>query len=440
MESNQRVRISDNGRFFCQADGEPFFWLADTGWLMIRLTREEIHEYLADRQAKGFNVIQVMAVHSTDNPNIYGELPFFELDVTRPNESYWKHLDYIIDTARDYNIHIALVPVWGSVVMHSDLLDAERATIYGQWLAERYKDKPNLFWLNGGDERGYKKMDVWLSLGRAIRSVDPNHLMTFHPFGRTQSSTWFHHESWLDFNMFQSGHRSYDQVLDDPPATWRGEDNWRFVLEDYARWPAKPTLDGEPSYEGIPHGLHDTTQPYWTGDDSRRFAYWSVFAGACGHTYGHSAVMQMHKPQLGEGNYGVRQFWQEALQSEAADQMQYIKKLMLSRPYFSRIPDQTVIDGDPGYRYDRLIVTRGEDYLFAYTYTGRSIRLQLGVLTGTELNAWWFNPRTGESQHIGEYANNGTAIFDPPGESRPGNDWVLVLDDASKQYEAPGQL
>src|SRR5690606_632314 len=112
---------------------------------------------------------------------------------TRPNEPYWKHLDYIIDTARDYNIHIALVPVWGSVVMHSDLLDAERATIYGQWLAERYKDKPNLFWLNGGDERGYKKMDVWLSLGRSIRSVDPNHLMTFHPFGRTQSSTWFHH-------------------------------------------------------------------------------------------------------------------------------------------------------------------------------------------------------------------------------------------------------
>jgi hypothetical protein len=26
----------------------------------------------------------------------------------------------------------------------------------------------------------------------------------------------------------------------------------------------------------------------------RRYAYWSVFAGSCGHTYGHNAIMQFY--------------------------------------------------------------------------------------------------------------------------------------------------
>ena len=98
---------------------------------------------------------------------------------------------------------------------------------------------------------------------------------------------------WLDFNMFQSGHRRYDQ--DDTPGA-KGEANWRYVNEDYAKEPPKPTLDGEPSYENIPQGLHDPKQPYWTDMECRRYAYWSVFAGSAGHTYGNNAVMQMHKP------------------------------------------------------------------------------------------------------------------------------------------------
>src|SRR3546814_12379580 len=76
--------------------------------------------------------------------------------------------------------------------------------------------------------------------------------------------------------MFQSGHRTYDQ--EDPGA--RSEDNWRFVTEDLALSPSKPTIDGEPSYENIPHGLHDVTQPRWGAADARRYAWWAVFAGA----------------------------------------------------------------------------------------------------------------------------------------------------------------
>jgi len=108
--------------------------------------------------------------------------------------------------------------------------------------------------------------------------------------------------------------------------------------------------------------------------------------------------------------------------------MQYLKKLMLSRPYFDRIPDQTVIAGENGTKYDYVEATRGKDYLFAYTYTGKPFRVRLGVFTGASVRASWYNPRDGSQQPIGAFKNTGVREFAAPGKPEPGNDWVLVLD------------
>jgi hypothetical protein len=58
----------------------------------------------------------------------------------------------------------------------------------------------------------------------------------------------------------------------------------------------------------FPRGLHDPSQPYWTDNDVRRYAYWSVFSGACGFTYGNNAVMQFHRETDKEPAYGVKRF------------------------------------------------------------------------------------------------------------------------------------
>jgi hypothetical protein len=242
-------------------------------------------------------------------------------------------------------------------------------------------------------------------------------------------------EPWLDFNMFQSGHRRYDQ--DATPGA-KGEDNWRYVKEDYVKTPSKPTLDGEPSYENIPQGLHDPKQPYWTDKECRRYAYWAVFAGAAGHTYGNNAVMQMHKPGIGAGAFGVRNYWYEAIDEPGAGQMQYLKRLMLSRPYSERVPDQEVIAGENGVRGDYIVATRGSSYLFAYTYTGRPFEIRMGIISGKQVRAWWHDPRNGSARQIGIFPNRGVHSFTPPGSPAPGNDWVLVLDDAAKRYTDPG--
>lgn len=431
------LKVSDNHRYLVDEKGNPFFWLGDTGWLLFsKLNREDAEKYLSDRAAKGYNVIQIMMLHTVGAKNFYGDSALIKQNVAMPvvtegstfadstQYDFWDHLDFVIDKAAEKGIYVGLVPVWGSNVKSGRVSKTDAAT-YAAWIANRYNDRSNIIWLNGGDIMGSDSINTWKAIGNTINEVDTTHLITFHPFGRKASSIWFHDEKWLDFNMFQSGHRRYNQDSID----WAfGEDNWKYVENDYAKTPVKPTIDGEPSYEGIPQGLHDTLQPYWKAEDVRRYAYWSVFAGGFGFTYGNNSVMQFHKPTDKGAAYGAKEYWTEAINDPGAGQMQYMKNLMLSRPFLERVPDQSLIAGENGLKYERLIATRGNDYAMVYAYTGRNIPVQMGKITGSKVKASWYKPADGTTTAIGEFENNGTHEFDPPGEPANGNDWVLLLD------------
>jgi len=430
------LKVSENHRFLTDADGKPFFWLGDTGWLLFsKLTREEAEEYLENRAEKGFNVIQVMVLHELKVTNVYGDSALICQDVSQPavtsgnsvensaEYDFWDHMDFIIGKAEEKGIYMALVPVWGSNVK-SGKISREQADQYSTWLAKRYASNPNIIWLNGGDLMGSDSTAIWEIIGNNLRKYAPNHLITYHPFGRTQSSTWFHNASWLDFNMVQSGHRRYDQ---DDSKLGYGQDNWKYIRDDYNLTPVKPTIDGEPSYEGIPQGLHDTTQPRWNNNDLRRYAYWSVFAGAFGFTYGNNAVMQMNKPGDKKPSYGAKDFWYDAINAPGASEMIHLKNLILSKPFFERIPYQSLIANN-GEKYDFLAATRGKNYALIYTFNGRNMEINTGKIEGKKISARWFNPRNGSYSKIGTFKNNGILTFDPPDEIQDGNDWVLVLE------------
>jgi len=433
-----QLKVSANKRFFQTAGGKPFFWLGDTGWLLfIKCKREDAIKYLDDRKEKGFNVIQVMLLHDVDlGVNAYGDSSLHNKNVADPwitkgnsfsNETeydFWDHVDFIIDEAAKRGIYMALVPVWGGNIKY---VNEKQAKVYATFLANRYKNKSNIIWLNGGDIKGSDGLKQWNTIGNTIRSIDKNHLIGFHPRGRNSSSTWFHNEPWLDFNMFQSGHRSYAQDTSGNETLHYGEDNWRYANDDYKLKPIKPTFDGEPSYEDIPYGLHRADQPYWQDYEIRRYAYWSVFAGGCGFTYGHNSVMQFYTP----GDSGISYFpkvkWQDGLKAPGAGQMQYLKKLMLGRSYFDRVPDQSSIV-ENGERYEKIIATRGKNYAMFYVYNGREFKVEVKKLQFIPGKARWFNPRNGETKMISEYRNTSIAAFDPPGEKENGNDWVLILE------------
>jgi len=432
------LKISENKRFIVDENGKPFFWLGDTGWLLFtKLNRDEAEKYLADRSQKGFNVIQVMLLHSVKVVDFYGDSALINGDVSKPRliennpniddkkYDYWDHVDYIIDLAAKHGIYMALVPIWGGNVK-AGLVSREQAKSYATFLAKRYKSKQNIIWVNGGDIKGSDSTEIWKIIGNTIRSNDSRHLITFHPYGRHSSSLWFHNEKWLDFNMFQSGHRHYAQDTM-PGEQHYGPDNWKYLQHDLLLSPAKPSLDGEPSYEQIPWGLHDSLQPYWTENDVRRYAYWSVFSGACGFTYGHNAIMQFYKPGDKSKAYGVKQFWFDALKAPGAAQMRYLKSLMDAHSGLDRIPDQSVIFGDPGFKYEYITALRGKNYIMVYTFTGRKFRLTMGKIPGKTLNASWYNPRDGKTTEAGLVQNEGIHEFIPTGDHSEGSDWILVL-------------
>jgi hypothetical protein len=52
----------------------------------------------------------------------------------------------------------------------------------------------------------------------------------------------------------------------------------------------------------------------------------------------------------------------------------------------------------------------------------------MGKIKGEKVKASWYNPRDGNTESIGEFANKGVQEFDPPRDEKEGNDWVLILE------------
>ncbi len=195
----------------------------------------------------------------------------------------------------------------------------------------------------------------------------------------------------------------------------------------------KPVLDGEPSYEDIPQGLHDFSAPRWQDYDVRRYAYWSVFAGSCGHTYGHNSIMQFMRPGV-LGSFGAEKAWWDAMRDPGYLQMKYLKQLMLSVPFTEGRNDQSVITSPNGERYDRIIATRGNDYLMVYNYSGRPMQIDLTRITGKKKNVWLMNPADGSLSFLGEYDSRKAQDFTFDGAYLRQSDRVLIAIDADKNY------
>jgi hypothetical protein len=135
--------------------------------------------------------------------------------------------------------------------------------------------------------------------------------------------------------------------------------------------------------------------------------------------------------------------WKDAMQMPAGSQMQYLRALIESRPMLTRIPDQWLI-ADPMGTADRIQACRASDgsYAFIYTATGAKLSIRLvdriyEKLSGTTIKAYWYDPRLGTATHIEDFAKTEGRQFTPPSSGR-GNDWVLVLDDAARNFPAPG--
>jgi hypothetical protein len=416
------LKISENGRFIVHANGDPFFYLGDTAWeLFHRLNREEAEEYLENRRRRGYTVIQAVVLaelNGLNEANAYGEKPLLDNDVRKPNEKYFEHVDWIVKKAEEKGLYIGMLPTWGDKVdkqwgVGPVVFNEETAAIYGKWIAERYRNSKNIIWINGGDRSGGgENTIVWNVFGNAIKSVDKNHLMTFHPWGGRSSSEWFHKEEWLDFNMMQSGHS--DRFIP----------NYKKITHDRTLQPVKPTLDGEPCYEE--HAINWKPQFGWFDDaDIRQMAYWGVLAGSCGTTYGAHPVWQFYD-EVHDPITHARMHWKKAIDLPGALQMMYVRRLFESRNWLEMEPAQEIIKINRNEEWV-MMAAKGKDFAIIYAPATTSIQVDHSRLFGNNFAASWYNPRTGEFSKINVSKMDDRSIFE---QEVSGIDWVLVIDAA----------
>ena len=439
-----RVVVHPDQRFLMYEDGTPFFWLGDTAWQMFhRHTLDGARIYMSDRAMKGFTVIQsvCLAEHGgLSSPNAVGEWAFLDDDYTVPNDKYFDHIEAMVDIADSLGLVIGLLPTWGDkfnlkwgpgpVIFDTE----EKAYAYGEYVGKRFSDKKNIVWILGGDRPAdgcgdiVRAMAKGIAVGISGKEDYSACTMTYHPWGGTSCTEWFTDEPWLDFYMQQNGH-PYDVPV------------WDRILADYnGVQPVRPVLDGEPLYDE--HAIDFDMEKNGVSTDyhTRRFFYHEVFSGACGHTFGSSGVWQVWDPEKYSPAGNVFTPWQESLGRIASYQMGYGKELVMSRPYYTRIPDQSIVN-EAYDHLDRITATRDTDrtYAFIYTERGKPIDADLTTIgTGEKVRAWWFDPRSGRCMDLGLFPRKKSVVFTPM-TCGAGNDWVLVIDAPEAGYTMPGR-
>jgi hypothetical protein len=445
----EALRVSASGRYLETSSGAPFFWLADTAWeLLHRLNLEESELYLRTRAEQSFNVIQTVLLaefSGVTTGNAYGRLPLLmdqngQPDPARPDltepYSYWHHVDTVLELAASHGMYTALLPAWGDKFnikwgKGPEMFTPENAYRYGQWLGERYGQLPQVIWVLGGDRALETKLhfDIIASMVQGLKQGGATQLMTFHPPGCDSSSRQLHHEAWLDFNMIQSGHGEREITND------------RRVQQDYDRKPVKPTLDAEPCYEDIPVGFKGE-HGYFDAADVRKAAYYALFSGALGHTYGHHSIWSMYQgaddllESNSQGDYFIMS-WGEALHRPGAKQMKHARALLENELGPDLRPNLQLIHSNRT-GANRMMALQNRYNAYIYLPNGLYVDVVMGYIEGKQVRGAWFCPRTGlETDAYAVHAssgstadsvilNQGIARFTAPTSGR-GNDWILIL-------------
>jgi hypothetical protein len=430
------LKVSANGHYLVdEANGKPVFLLADTAWNLGALKLEEIDTYLQSRADHGFNAIMFALNFSpqAEEKNAYGEPAYIGADKTDLNPAYFATCDQIVKHAAARGLYVVLYPMWaGEKAGTMNFYTPAQLELIGRELGSRYGGDPNVIFSAGGEATPhYIDVDRVNAMGRGLKEgCAGRNLVTVHPMSPFSSSDYYASSPWLDFNLIQakSGVAPANTAFDAAAL----------VLKDWTRKPARPTMMGEHRYES------------GTQEDpiiQRRSLYQCVFAGACGHVYGHDALWQMTphtgaKWMLHSWTPGVK-VWTDALNAPGVQSLHLITELLYSHPYLERIPDQAlVLAGQGADVFSRIEATRDgtvgnrdATYLMAYLSAPAKVTLDTSVIAAQTLKTYWFDPATGATEVIQERFPNPQSLTLEP--RTQGHDWVVVIEGASRNYPRP---
>jgi hypothetical protein len=289
-------RVSANKRYFEQADGTPFYWLGDTWWdgLSTRISWEGFQKLTADRKAKGFTVVQIVAGLIPSNEELAPSDPGFcneggcvwDPQFKQINPKYFDYADRRIQYLIDSGIAPAIVGAWFQVLKQTGVATMKK---HWRYIIARYGAYP-VFWIVGGEvfdppvelarKSGLKEVQDlggWTDVARYIRTTDPtHHPITVHEQAG-EDDLPLQDESLTDFHLFQPSHGGWASI----PV--------EVALLDthYARLGVtKPLVVGEIGYEKLGETHFE---------DFQRVAFWlGMLNGAAGFTYGANGVFEFY--------------------------------------------------------------------------------------------------------------------------------------------------
>ncbi len=416
------LKISESARYLTDQGGKPVLVVGDTAWSMIvQLKESDIDHYLADRQKKGFNSIIVNLLEhkfTTKPPKTKAGLaPFNSVkNFSSPNPRYFDYAHKIVKKAGERGIVVWLCPAYlgyggGEEGWFQEMKRSGPQTLrkYGQFVGKRFKDLPNIIWVEGGDFAP-READRWTSneVAEGIREAGATQLQTAHA-ARTQSAApAFGDPKWLDINTTYTDRDKLFQLL----------------IADYRRKPVRPFVLLEGYYEN---------ENKMTPEFIRRQAYGAMLCGACGQFFGNSPVWCYDGPAIFKTNVT----WQQALNQQGSRDMVRLRELFENRPWYLLVPDldHKVVTASTGQDMATIVAASTPDGKLAMAYISaapgksRTLTVDMGQFASS-MAARWYNPASGKFSAAGDgLGNTGSHSFAIPGDNgNKSNDWVLVLE------------
>ncbi len=439
------LQVAPDGRHLIDQRGRAFLIKGEAAWLaLVNLTEAEQERYLADRAAKGFNLVELMLTNhdytSSPNPtppaNRAGEQPFLKPgDFSTPNDAYFDRALAFVDRAAAHGIVVLIAPSYlgfdGGREGWCEALSAPANTrsvcaAFGRYLGARFKGKKNVLWLAGGDfapPAGSEGEERHWEILSGIREAG-------------SSQPWTGH-----WNFDHRGGISTDEARFREAMALNGvyqyANTYKYTTRAYDLRPPRPVFLLESTYEHE-HPASDT-QPF------RKAWWWTMVSGGSGVLSSNAflwlceSARGTYRVDYGDVDHAVSS-WAAELESPGTFEALHLHALFEGLPWYRLVPEgrspigPLVASGQHwGQKHIAAAATPEGDLLVAYvppTGTGpRRFAVDLSRMRGAG-KARWYDPSTGAWVPMPGTLPNSTGVdLETPGANGAGaNDWVLVVD------------
>jgi len=415
-------------------NGEPFWFMGDTGWALYTDNEAERHDWPAvrrytDARAKqGFNVIHSMLISEAGWGNSGGQA-FSDLEDERINPAYWQEVDRRLAYLNEQGIVAGLVLAWADKGRNPNnwrdfpSLDARRR--YARYVAARYGAMDVYFSVAGewdfdirasGQPRDEVKREYVL-LGETVDAADPHgRMIAIHNGGgRPDHVQEFADLEWMDFGAY---HQNYVQLHE--------------IVLQARRRNAKPVVNSEYAYylrDSNEDGKNDKPNSatlamirHAPGDIAMAGGY---FITGFGTTYFGGNRMpgpfRLDDPRNDdwEGDVGH-------LRTLFAD-LEWWKLQPHDEIVTAAVPrgkDRRELEvGAPPKTAYWALAEPGRQYAVYVRGCASPLTIDMGRMAANEFRARQFDPRTGEFQPVNLEPAAGKLRYQPP----DAQDWVLVI-------------